>query len=572
VWRYDLETQVWEAIQISGKSPSPRLGSACASIGDRLYLFGGQGDNEVFGDLYIYDHLSSEWIEVAAAGLPSARKHACMTSSYPYLYLFGGITLNGYSDEVWRISIKNFESELLSSNNPTGPQLSAFSGCQIEPETLELFVFVGESTGETPLEEVFHFSVIDRTWANLGALTPRSQTAAVKVQDRILVVAGEAWGVEAHNTIHLMIKDEVVTLGKLSPAIYAGGSQYYKTSLYIFGGGDMFGKKLRPTVPVHNLYKLELNTDCGDYCNWPCSPGTYLTPQGDCQICLEGHYSDGFGLTSCKACPPGTHSSSLGNSSLRQCYPCKEGSYNSVAGSRYCLGCPSGFYCDIGSITPSTQAVYYSSSSSTVQPDLFKPGTSKVDSLSYKLQNVFIGLGCLTALLILVFKKQIYSMVASLDQYDSEHNYKEDVPLIKHKNFFGGTFTLLFYVCVLYYLIIAFLVYVYDNIEEIKALVPLVTLEKEYDNVRPKINADIDIVAEFGSYGASCVENVDTCNSKISVVISEVYADSIETICELVEQACVVTVRCKGCISMQAANWTTNSTRTGATLATSIQS
>jgi hypothetical protein len=449
-------------------------------------VFGGQGATELFTDLYIYDNKSEEWIKVAAEGLPSARKHSCMCASYPYLFLFGGITLNGYSDEVWSIDIKNYESTLLSSDNPSGPVPNAFSGCNADAESGNpvLHTFIGETTGEEPLKDVFKFSTIDRTWTSYEPFVPRSQAPTIKVDSLILVAGGESWGTDSNKTVNLMNlhTQQVVTLGSLPSTVYAGASRYYKSSLYIFGGGDKFGTKFRSSVAVHNLYKLNLNTNCGDYCNWPCSPGTYQTSPWTCEACPEGHYASTFGTSYCQACPAGTFSSGRGNSSLRQCYPCAQDFYSPDPGSSACLSCPTGLTCDVGSSTPSLSSQNAAQTSSS-QPDLFNPGTAKVDNLSAKLQNGFIGLGCVTLLLILCFKRKLYSIVSGLDLYDDKHNHEDDIPMIKHKNFFGGVFSLLFYVCVAFYLVVAFLVYNYDNVEEIKALVPIVTLEKEYPDV-----------------------------------------------------------------------------------------
>mmetsp|Transcript_5708 Transcript_5708/g.10208 ORF Transcript_5708/g.10208 Transcript_5708/m.10208 type:complete len:981 (-) Transcript_5708:36-2978(-) len=546
LWEFDLETETWEAVEMSGSYPSPRSGSASTSIGDRMYLFGGEGGSELYSDLFIYDNISSEWLQVTAEGLPSARKHACMSSHYPYLFMFGGITLNGYSDEVWRIDIKNYESVLLSSGNPIGPMPSAFAGCHIEDEEGDLvfYVYLGETTGETPLDAVYKLNTSDRIWHFQGTITPKSQSAIVKVRDRIVAVAGEQWGLESLDTVHLMeiSSGEASLVSKLNFSIYSAACKYYKDSIYIYGGGDRFGEKFRSSVPVHNFYRFDLNELCGEHCNWPCSPGTYQSKVALCEACPEGTYNDAYGALSCKQCPAGTFSRRMGNSSLRQCYPCEEGFYNPTPGSSKCLGCPNGYSCEVGSSSPSLNS-QTDNVIMTSQPDLFTPGTEKVDSLSSDLQNGFIGLGVLTMLLLLIFKGKVYSCIASMDLYDDLHNHEDDVPIVKHKNFFGGFFSLLFYVAVLFYLIVAFLVYAWDNVEEIKALVPLVTLEKEYDDIK----GDVEITAEFGSYGGVCVTKENECDSRIAARTTGISWESLEASCSFVKSACVVRLLCRGC-------------------------
>jgi hypothetical protein len=431
LWRFSLETETWEAVQISGLAPERRSGSASTSVGDRLYIFGGQGDTEMYGDLYFYDDINQDWTKVSSQSLPSARKHACMCARYPKLFIFGGITLNGYSNEVWIIDIKNFESELLSVNEPGSPQPTAFAGCKAEVENgqLILYVFVGESTGETPLDGVYRFIVRDLQWESLGTIAARSQTTAIKVDQRLIVAAGEEWGVDANNTV--VMKDlgkggEVSVIGITGRAMYSGASIYHKTSLYIFGGGDKVGEKFRSSVPVHNFYKLDLNSNCGGHCDWPCSPGTYEASPGVCETCPEGYYSDEFGPYYI-ACPAGTYSTRKGNSSLRQCYPCKEGFYNLNPGAMHCKACPAGHYCAVGSSTPSTSSVS-STAITTSQPDLFEPGTSKVASASSQLQLVFLVVACIVVYVILFFKQRVFKAIKYLDLFDNQHNHKEARP------------------------------------------------------------------------------------------------------------------------------------------------
>jgi hypothetical protein len=506
----------------------------------------------MYGDLHFYDDVNQDWSKVSSQSLPSARKYSCMCASYPKLFIFGGITLNGYSNEVWIMDIKNFESELLSVDEPGGPQPTAFAGCKAEVEDgrLVLYVFVGESTGETPLDEVYRFIVKDLQWELLGTLAGRSQTAAMKIGQRVIVAAGEEWGVDANNTV--VMKDlsrggEVSVIGITDRAMYSGASMYHKTSLYIFGGGDKIGEKFRSSVPVHSFYKLDLNSNCGDHCDWPCSLGTYEVSPGVCQICPEGYYSDELGPY-CIACPAGTYSTRKGNSSVRQCYPCQEGFYSPSPGALFCKACPAGSYCAIGSSAPFPSHTT-SSAITTSQPDLFETGSSKAASASSQLQLVFLVIVCIAVYVVLFSKQRVFKVVKYLDLFDDKHNHKKHVPMTLRKNYCGGAFSLLFYICASFYLSQAFLIYVYDNIEEIKALVPIVTLDKQYDDVRPmQITADIQIKAEFGNYGGACMQEQEVCVALISVVVTGFSKGSFETTCSLSDLGtCTVTLNCQGC-------------------------
>ena len=83
-----------------------------------------------------------------------------------------------------------------------------------------------------------------------------------------------------------------------------------------------------------------------------------------------------------------------------------------------------------------------------------------------------------------------------------------------------------------------------DNVIEKKALVPLVTLEDEIDNIL----GDIVVIARFNYYGGACVEVGNICNSDITHNIDSIKGKPERLSCYLDNETdCVLTFSCKGC-------------------------
>uniref|UniRef100_A0A3Q2PCK8 Kelch domain containing 2 n=1 Tax=Fundulus heteroclitus TaxID=8078 RepID=A0A3Q2PCK8_FUNHE len=60
----DLETSTWSQPITQGNTPSPRAAHACATVGNRGYVFGGRFKNYRLNDLYYIDLETWEWHEM----------------------------------------------------------------------------------------------------------------------------------------------------------------------------------------------------------------------------------------------------------------------------------------------------------------------------------------------------------------------------------------------------------------------------------------------------------------------------------------------------------------------------
>jgi hypothetical protein len=105
LWTLDVKSGVWEIKSPSGEVPSARENPAIA-INTRtgnLILFGGKDDAAV-NDLWEFSTANGTWRQVEAEGPSGRNSHdAIYDAAHNRLYVFGGKTADGASDELWML-------------------------------------------------------------------------------------------------------------------------------------------------------------------------------------------------------------------------------------------------------------------------------------------------------------------------------------------------------------------------------------------------------------------------------------------------------------------------------------
>ncbi|XP_031564437.1 tip elongation aberrant protein 1-like [Actinia tenebrosa] len=86
------ETQTWSRASVGGKVPTPRSSASMTSIGNKLYMFGGLSrDSGWLNDLYVLDTDTMNWDLVQAEGnYPSPRDKLSAGTMGKKMVLFGG--------------------------------------------------------------------------------------------------------------------------------------------------------------------------------------------------------------------------------------------------------------------------------------------------------------------------------------------------------------------------------------------------------------------------------------------------------------------------------------------------
>ncbi|OMJ75810.1 hypothetical protein SteCoe_24991 [Stentor coeruleus] len=315
--------------------------------------------------------------------------------------------------------------------------------------------------------------------------------------------------------------------------VYFSSYAYYKDQIFSFGGGFNQGSNPIFSIGTYNFYTIDMKEICSSCnCTALCSKGTY-TKDNQCIECERGHYSEIMGSTSCTPCPPGTFNSNYGSSSYRQCYPCPEGTFTSKYGSAKCNDCPSNVDCPAGSKKPSK--VHYAQEYYSLQPKMYSPGNN---DFSFYFIIAVANFSILVIIFVLSINK-IRTKLRFLDIFSDMHNHSYESPMVMTKNNFGGFFAIVFAAVTIIFVGSSVIDYTYNNIQETKALVPLIVLE-DYNT---QISSDKLIVeSTLVGYGGECGVN-GKCNENILIDYANLKGTYFYYKCAFVENSvCVITI------------------------------
>ncbi|XP_075874158.1 kelch domain-containing protein 2 isoform X2 [Nelusetta ayraudi] len=139
----DLETSTWSQPVTTGNRPLPRAAHACATVGNRGYVFGGRYKDYRLNDLYYINLDTWEWhdISVPQHGPVGRSWHSFTPVSSDHIFLFGGFTTERETlSDAWLYCVSKNEWKPFKHNHTQRPRLW-HTAC-FGPEG-EVFVFGG---------------------------------------------------------------------------------------------------------------------------------------------------------------------------------------------------------------------------------------------------------------------------------------------------------------------------------------------------------------------------------------------------------------------------------------------
>lgn len=553
IWKYDLKNEYWSPYLIQSKQPDARSEFGYVKNGDMFIMYGGQGDEGLLDDMYLLDLKNELWEEVTVRSKvkPVARKGTCMAVTGYTIIIFGGKTLAGYTNEIWTFDFGTGEYTMLDTEGDIPPPL-AYSKCSIRTgeEGEEFLVFFGESTGVKAQSGVYSLNLTEKKWTKVRGRfydpISRSEASAVLLDNRVLLAGGHEAGTTAHSEIYDLdlVTDQYTLIGNLPKNSFSASMVYYEDKLFIHGGGYSFSTLSIRNIPTNDFYVIQLNEQCDltkEFCNWPCSKGSFLNSTLDCEACSPGHFSDELGALECKACSAGYYLPDSSADSSIQCKPCDRGKYNSYKGQHTCRECPYNTKCPISSTYPVSETFSEPSFTSS-HPILYDESTSSLTRLQ---ENIWLSLSLLYLflLILLVSKSKLRRYLQMLDIYKEHHNYKIGSIMYLRKTLAGGVFTFIAMSMISILVLHSSVNYLYDNIKESKALVPNVALETDYE----KFEAET-IVFEFTfmNYGGDCGHNHEFTH-QMTLITDNVIGTLNEPTCEKIGNDCYIKIVCMNC-------------------------
>mmetsp|Transcript_2025 Transcript_2025/g.4598 ORF Transcript_2025/g.4598 Transcript_2025/m.4598 type:complete len:1092 (+) Transcript_2025:3535-6810(+) len=543
MWAFDTETEEWTSIMMQGTPPTPRSNYSACRYANNIFLFGGQGHTELYSDFYIFNAKDEIWSKYTDAfAMPSPRAGGCLVCIMPAFYLFGGSTVNGPVSEVWKMDLQYGTSTLLETNSLNMPEPYSYASCfpYVQDGINYVVVGLGGTNMQSPMVNIHLFDYTNLQWQKYPIKHEVMLSPAFLIGDQFMFAGGTSWGLTAFQVLAYsdLQKKAYSELGPLFFSPYRAASAYYKSSFYIHGGGDTFGLTLRDSVSIDAMYRIEFNEDCTD-CSMKCSPGTFSASHGKCEPCPSGTYSSVYGATSCAECPGGTSNSLKGATSARQCTICPEGTYASETGSTKCNDCPYGYICSVRTTTPEAHEPNLKQES--VQPKLYQTNEEDINTLASHLRIAIALLGAVLVLCFVFLPQKRVNAMKTIDIFKKSHNHFVDEVMYIRKKPFGGLISCLFMLLAAFFITVSLAIYFANNIEETKALVPMVTLENDYSAFVSDLQVDV-----FMTYLPMNCEDEGQCASMMRVTQLNLEGAYL-TSCKYTDGHCTISYRCLNC-------------------------
>ncbi|CAF9938272.1 hypothetical protein IMSHALPRED_000740 [Imshaugia aleurites] len=190
-----------------GKVPRSRVGHVAVAIRERIYLFGGKGEDgeaiEEMGRVWVFDTNTLGWSyidpasDTSTTSVPQARYHHGAASSEHPLPQTNASSKASYSEQITS-TIAKLPSLMTKTSSPQEPHGS-------------LIICSGLSSPSSPLNDTWLFNIPTRTWSALPstpAISPSPPSMALTYNRLYLITSTSNLGSEIH---YLPITKETYT-------------------------------------------------------------------------------------------------------------------------------------------------------------------------------------------------------------------------------------------------------------------------------------------------------------------------------------------------------------------------
>ncbi|OMJ69087.1 hypothetical protein SteCoe_33288 [Stentor coeruleus] len=546
-WSYDPVTNIWNLLNTINKSPTARSHFASASGTDIFIIWGGEDDSGLTNDMFIYNVIKNTWTEKISSSLsiPSKRKGACMVFEVPFAYIYGGMDSNKLYGDLWRYDFRDNTYEILYESKDIK---CVFCSCNIYEGVFSAAGGGSDSEGNKQTNE-FKYDIVNmKTLPGRTDLCFGSEGIYIGFGISALCIGGHIGYRMLIPVLSFRYYDGIGYSSVSQDVVYSAAFAFHNYDIYIHGGGYYLSQTvLFKDLPLPYFGKISIDyIDSFNNLKINCSEGFYFD-KTSCKICPPGTYSNSSSPFECLKCPKGCYNPYKGATSIRQCYPCEEGTFNDKYGAKACKICPEGFQCSTGSQKPYDSSTKLSSIQS-IQPKIYKTNNSN------SWENWFqyaVGITVIAFIILTLKFNRIQQLIMNIDYFTSSHNHEIGEFMQLKKTLIGGIFTIIFFGASIVIIVSVIMVYMTENITEIKTLMPLVILE---NNVN-KFSANIMIKFMLHNYGDLCAQkDMDqTYSSRYCSDNLYITVDNIDTKGESIkcskdtENSCQVVYQCYKC-------------------------
>ncbi|XP_072026135.1 rab9 effector protein with kelch motifs-like [Amphiura filiformis] len=165
----NLASEKWSSISVSGTPPSHRTCRSSASIGNKLYVFGGGGEkSEPVTDrrLHVFDIGSLTWSQPEVKGkVPKPRLGHVMVGIGNKIYLHGGMARDIFYNELYELDIDTMTWKVLRCKGDVPQGCTAHAAVAISNTQ---FCIQGGMTSSGALDSTYVFDIVSCRWKKMN--------------------------------------------------------------------------------------------------------------------------------------------------------------------------------------------------------------------------------------------------------------------------------------------------------------------------------------------------------------------------------------------------------------------
>jgi N-acetylneuraminic acid mutarotase len=226
--------------------PKSRSDCACATVGNRLYVFGGQDHDGAKLDSMILMH--GQWRPLPEADLPEPRLYATAVASGDWIYIVGGLSKAGeYAsawNTLWRWSTSVPKSRWQILQGIPGPGVISLAAAAIGQK---IYVFGGANAGGHNVvnsNNAFEFDSRTQRWTQLPDLPiSRRCWSAVPLDNKVLLIGGYTEDYEKEVFQYDLAAHALSSVGVLPRGVC--DARFFRIGGAVVGAGGETGHRIR---------------------------------------------------------------------------------------------------------------------------------------------------------------------------------------------------------------------------------------------------------------------------------------------------------------------------------------
>lgn len=263
-WLYNVQSRSWRTISQRNSGPSARNNHGMVAVGYQVFVFGGETSTGPSNDLWYINGFTSKWTKIETALTPSVRTHHILVSNGTHLIMFGGKSGSTLLKDLWVFDLRaNTWTEVPVSYSGMYA-LSKTAGCQgaLYLKSRKLILTGCCDVNAIPTRHIHSLDLNTMTWdpfiASYIVLETTAHATVSLQDDSIYVFGGDSFGGMNNFLSRIRYDDqfEIMSFKSSSLRVTERAEScmvHYGDEMFVFGGnGGISSENVRTKNKIFN--------------------------------------------------------------------------------------------------------------------------------------------------------------------------------------------------------------------------------------------------------------------------------------------------------------------------------